>query len=113
MADQPQYRRYSAQPQRRNPWARALAVLVSLIALCAVPIEAYLIVTGSNDEGPKPALEEFLSDWSGGHDEGASKLTDKPAVALAALTANRKGLDGASLQATQTFIKDAGDSGRA
>jgi cell division protein FtsI/penicillin-binding protein 2 len=113
MPQPPQYNRYRAQPQRRNPWTRALAVLFALIALCAVPIAAYLIVKGSKDEGPRPALDDFLSKWSSGDDRGASKLTDRPSVALAALVANRKGLDGATLQATSTFVKDAGDSGRA
>src|SRR4051794_32683789 len=109
----PQYTRYRAQPQRRNPWARGVGVLLALVALCAVPIAAYLIVKGSKDEGPKPALEDFLGAWSRGDDKAASKLTDDPSVAYAALVANRKGLDGASLQAAPTFVKDAGNSGRA
>ena len=74
MPQPPQYTRYRAKPQRRNPWTRALAVLFALIALCAVPLAAYLIVKGSKDEGPKPALDDFLSRWSSGDDKGASKL---------------------------------------
>ncbi len=54
-----------------------------------------------NDDASKAqaAAKRYLGAWSGGSDSAAAKLTDQPSAAAAALTASRRGLDGARVHA--------------
>ena len=72
----------------------ALAVALVVIAL-AGGFLAYRTLTG---EGAEDAAEVFTARWSAGDDAAAARLTDDPKAAAAALRANRRGLDGASVR---------------
>ena len=84
------------------------------MALVAVTLAgavlAYRALTG---EGAEEAAELFVGRWSSGDDAAAGRLTDAPEAAAAALRANRRGLDGASLKATLGEVKESGDAATA
>ena len=54
-----------------------------------------------------------MAAWTRGDDRGAAALTSDPAAAAAALAANRRGLDGARVQATTQDVAKKGDTARA
>jgi cell division protein FtsI/penicillin-binding protein 2 len=89
-------------------------LVLAVLALAAV-VAAIVVLAGKTLGGPKPedAVDSFLSDWSKGDDRGAAEKTDNPRAALAALTANRKGLDKARLVATRDSVKENGDDATA
>ena len=104
--------RFPAIVPRSNPAvARALALgALVLVAAAAVVI---LFVRGSAPPGPSEALDPFVAAWSRGDDRGAAALTSDPAAAGAALAANRRGLDGARVQAGTQDVAEKGDTARA
>jgi cell division protein FtsI/penicillin-binding protein 2 len=89
----------------------ALGLGVALI----VAIAAVALVGGGGDEdSPDKRLDAFLAAWSRGDDADAARLTDAPARATSALTANRDGLDGARLTAVRVGeVTESGDDARA
>ena len=54
-----------------------------------------------------------MAAWTRGDDRGAAALTTDPRAAGAALAANRRGLDGARVDASVTSVDEQGDSARA
>ena len=80
-----------------------------------VAMAAIAFVSGGGDEDtPDKRLDAFLAAWSRGDDAEAARLTDAPARAAAALSANRDGLDGARLTAVRVGdATETGDGARA
>src|SRR5689334_4857477 len=105
-------KRFPAIVARSNPVvARALAL--GALALVAVAAVVILFVRGAKPPAPSEALDPFVAAWSRGDDRGAAALTTDPTAAGAALTANRRGLDGARVQASTQDVAKEGDSARA
>jgi cell division protein FtsI/penicillin-binding protein 2 len=104
--------RFPALVPRSNPAvARAMALgALTLVAAAAVVI---VFVRGSAPPGPGEALDPFVAAWSRGDDRGAAALTSDPGAAAAALAANRRGLDGARVQAVAQDVAQSGDTARA
>ena len=75
----------------------AIAALATVVLLLGGGWALYT----RNDDASKAqaAAKRYLSAWSGGSDSAAAKLTDQPSAAAAALTASRRGLDGARVHA--------------
>ncbi|HYI19040.1 MAG TPA: penicillin-binding transpeptidase domain-containing protein [Solirubrobacteraceae bacterium] len=91
-----------------------IARITALVALVAVTLAgAFLAYRALIGEGAEDAAEVFVGRWSAGDDAAAARLTDAPQAAAAALRANRRGLDGASLKATLGDVKESGDSATA
>ena len=101
--------RFPALVPRSNPVVtRVLAIgALALVAIAAVVI---LFVRGAAPPAPSEALDPFVAAWSRGDDRGAAALTSDPAAAAAALAANRRGLDGARVQATTQDVAKQGDT---
>lgn len=66
-----------------------------------VVVAALVVATllGGRGESPEQRLDAFLAAWSRGADAAAAEHTTAPTRATAALSANRAGLDGATLRA--------------
>ncbi|HEX6696564.1 MAG TPA: penicillin-binding transpeptidase domain-containing protein [Solirubrobacteraceae bacterium] len=96
---------------RSNRVARVLAL--GALALVAGAAAVILFVRGAAPPAPSEALDPFVAAWSRGDDRGAAALTTAPAAAAAALAANRRGLDGARVQATTQDVAKQGDTARA
>ena len=90
--------------------ARISALLALVAVVVAASYVAYEALTGAD---PADAATRFAQRWSSGDDAAAARLTDDPKAAGAALTANRQGLDGASVKATVGKVKESGDSATA
>lgn len=78
------------------------------VALLAVAL-GVVLVRGAESSGPGDALHGFLTDWQAGHDRTAAGRTDAPKSAAAGLSANRRGLDGARLEAESLGFTEQGD----
>jgi cell division protein FtsI/penicillin-binding protein 2 len=104
--------RFPALVARSNP-AVARAIALGALALVAVATVVILFVRGSGPPAPTEALDPFLAAWSRGDDRAAAALTSDPAAAAAALTANRRGLDGARVRASTQDVAKNGDTARA
>jgi cell division protein FtsI/penicillin-binding protein 2 len=104
--------RFPALVPRSNPAvARAMALgALTLVAAAAVVI---VFVRGSAPPGPDEALDPFVAAWSRGDDRGAAALTSDPSAAAAALALNRRGLDGARVQAIAQDVAQSDDTARA
>ena len=70
------------------------------LALVAAAAAVILFVRGAEPPGPEEALDPFVAAWTRGDDRGAAAFTTDPRAAAAALAANRRGLDGARVQAS-------------
>lgn len=97
----------------RSHTARGRLLAVGALALVAVAAAVILFVRGAKPAGPDEALDPFVAAWTRGDDRGAAALTDDPRAAAAALAANRRGLDGARVQAGVTAVDESDDSARA
>jgi cell division protein FtsI/penicillin-binding protein 2 len=104
--------RFPALVARSNP-AVARAIALGALALVAVAAVVILFVRGSGPPARSEALDPFVAAWSRGDDRGAAALTSDPAAAAAALTANRRGLDGARVRASTQDVATNGDTARA
>jgi cell division protein FtsI/penicillin-binding protein 2 len=105
-------RRFAALVPGSNPTvARVLAI--GALALVAGAAAVIVFVRGAEPPGPEQALDPFVAAWTRGDDRGAAALTDDPRAAAAALAANRRGLDGARVQATVDDVAERDDSARA
>jgi cell division protein FtsI/penicillin-binding protein 2 len=91
-------------PRRR----RRLPVILFTLALLVAGL-AVVLVRDALQPDPADALDPFLADWSAGRDRAAGQRTDAPRAAAAALHANRRGLDGARLDAEAGEVSQDGD----
>jgi cell division protein FtsI/penicillin-binding protein 2 len=91
--------------RRRLPALLALVAALALVAGGAV----WLLVGRAKPE-PAEALTPFLAAWSRGDDRAAARATDQPGPALAALEANRRGLDGATVRARPVSVRESDDA---
>jgi cell division protein FtsI/penicillin-binding protein 2 len=82
----------------RSYGKRAAALLAVLVAIVAVA--AFLLLRGHDDGAArsKAAVDAFALAWTAGDDAGAGSMTDDAGKAIAALKANRAGLDGAKVK---------------
>ena len=104
--------RFPALVPRSNP-AVARVLALGALVLVAVAAIVILFIRGAAPPGPSEALDPFVAAWSRGDDRGAAALTSDPGPPAAALAANRRGLDGARLQATTQDVAKKGDAARA
>jgi cell division protein FtsI/penicillin-binding protein 2 len=91
----------------------SVAARVAAIGALAVVVAAVaFVVFGGPGEppGPRTALDPYLDAWARGDDRGAAALTDNPRAAAAALTTNRRGLDGARVQASVGDVREHDDA---
>jgi hypothetical protein len=79
-------------------YSRVAAVTALVLAVAATVSAAILLLAGGGPPA-SDAAEAFARAWSRGDDDGAARLTNAPERALAALQANRRGLDGATVRA--------------
>jgi cell division protein FtsI/penicillin-binding protein 2 len=88
------------------------ARVAALGALVVVAAAVAFVVFGGPGEPPKPrtALDPYLAAWGRGDDRGAAALTDNPRAAAAALATNRRGLDGARVQASVGDVREHDDA---
>ena len=104
--------RFPALVPRSNPVVTR-AIALGALALVAIAAVVILFVRGAKPPAPSEALDPFVAAWSRGDDRGAAALTSDPAAAAAALAANRRGLDGARVQASTQDVAENGDTARA
>jgi cell division protein FtsI/penicillin-binding protein 2 len=79
---------------------RRLAALAALAAAVLVLGGGWFLYMRNDDAAEaQAAAERYVGAWSGGSDAAAAKLTDQPTEAAAALSASRRGLDGAKVHA--------------
>jgi cell division protein FtsI/penicillin-binding protein 2 len=97
-------------PHDRRAGARLLAL--GALALVAAAVVFVVLWRESRPPGPDDALGSYAAAWTRGDDTGAGALTDNPRAATAALRANRRGLDGARVQATVLGVDEHGDDAR-
>jgi cell division protein FtsI/penicillin-binding protein 2 len=98
-------------PRRHTALARLLAL--GALVLVAVAAAVIVFVRGAEPPGPGEALDPFVAALTRGDDRGAAALTSDPRAAGAALVANRRGLDGARVNATVTSVDEGDDTARA
>jgi cell division protein FtsI/penicillin-binding protein 2 len=91
--------------------ARVLAL--GALALVAGAAAVIVFVRGAEPPGPGEALDPFVAAWTRGDDRAAAAVTTDPRAAGAALAANRRGLDGARVQATVVDVAEQDDTARA
>ena len=100
----------SAAPRSSS---RRLAAIVALTAAIAVAAGGVAYVVLGRGPEPGPAVDRYLAAWSRGDDDAASRVTDRPGPASAALAASRAGLDGARVGARRSSLRRDGDRGTA
>jgi cell division protein FtsI/penicillin-binding protein 2 len=106
----------SRHPPRRSPTrrGRARAAVVSvLVAAVALAGGAVYLLFGARGPSAREGLDAFAAAWSRGDDAAAARATDLPGPAAAALAANRRGLDGASVRVSVLDVVEDGDAARA
>src|ERR1700754_3386270 len=89
---------------------RLLAVAALLVPVVAV---AVFFLTRSSPDPAGDTFARYAGAWSRGDDRAAAALTDQPKPAQAQLTASRKGLDGAKVQATVRSVSEKDDAATA
>src|SRR4051812_40664802 len=92
---------------------RSVIVALTVLAFAAAAGAAIFFLTRSPGEPAADTLARYAAAWSRGDDRGAARLTDRPAAALAQLTASRRGLDGASVRATLGGVRQKDDAATA
>jgi cell division protein FtsI/penicillin-binding protein 2 len=95
--------------------SRSSSVVARVAALGALAIVvgavAFVVFGGpGKPAGPRTALDPYLAAWARGDDRGAAALTDDPRAATAALTASRRGLDGAHVRASVVDVREHDDA---
>jgi cell division protein FtsI/penicillin-binding protein 2 len=96
--------------RRRRRFAALAALTVAIVAAASAALGLTVL---QPDLDPAEDADRFLAAWSAGDDRGAAALTDRPRAAGESLAANRRGLDGAALQARLLDVREDGDSARA
>lgn len=92
-----------------DPRRRAL-LGVAIVAAAALAVVVLALVTlGVFAEDPDEVVERYAQAWSRGDDRAAARETDRPDVALEALIASRRGLDGARVRAEVGDVSEDGD----
>ncbi len=94
--------------RRVGPRRRLAAGAVALSLIAGAAILLWLLRTSPAEA----ALQGFVELWSRGDDRGAARLTDEPRAAAVALQANRRGLDGARLEAEVLGLEETADGAR-
>ena len=86
--------------------------MAAVLALAAIAAGAAILLLGRDDSDARAraALDRFAATWSGGRDAAAAALTDAPATARRALSANRQGLDGARVAVRPVAFRRDGDT---
>jgi cell division protein FtsI/penicillin-binding protein 2 len=85
-------------------------VVVGLLVAAVVGIAALALITINPwAETASERADKFAAAWAKGDDEAAARMSDRPDVAAAALTASRKGLDGAKLTAKVAEVTERDD----
>jgi cell division protein FtsI/penicillin-binding protein 2 len=79
-----------------------------IAVILAIAIIALVTFNPFADSAEQRA-QAYAAAWQSGDDEAAAAITDAPAAALAALTASRKGLDGAKVRATVGEVSESDD----
>jgi cell division protein FtsI/penicillin-binding protein 2 len=102
-------------PPRRHQRAidRTFALGALVVAIIGLGAATYVVWHKTHEAGPEDALKDFATAWSRGDDAAAADQTERPPAALAALKANRRGLDGAKVTATPGPVEDRGQTARA
>ena len=83
------------------------------IAVMAVAVGAGVVATGLFGAGAEGELKAFLSRWEEGDDRAAAARTDDPTAARRALSASRRGLDGADPAADVVSVDESEGKARA
>jgi cell division protein FtsI/penicillin-binding protein 2 len=94
----------------RRSSARLAAFGALAVAIAAVVV-VVVVWRHNKPPGPDATLKSYAAAWTRGDDRGAGALTDNARAATAALVANRRGLDGAHVQASVDQITSHGDVG--
>jgi cell division protein FtsI/penicillin-binding protein 2 len=97
---------------RSSTAAARLAALGALVVVAAA-LAFVVLHRGAAPPKPRDALDHYLAAWTRGDDRGAAALTDRPAVAAAALAASRRGLDGARVSAAVLGVDQHDDTASA
>jgi cell division protein FtsI/penicillin-binding protein 2 len=104
--------RFPALVPRSHP-ARARLLALGALVLVAVAAAAIIFVRDAKPPGPDEALDPFVAAWTRGDDRGAAALSTDPRAAGAALAANRRGLDGARVNASVVTVDESDATARA
>src|SRR4051794_33062937 len=98
-------------PRLRTRHQTSGRVAIAALAAAVLLLGGGWALYTRNDDASKAqaAAKRYLGVWSGGSDRAAAKLTDQPSAAAAALTASRRGLDGARVRAVLKGDVDAQD----
>jgi cell division protein FtsI/penicillin-binding protein 2 len=110
MPEPRQYRHIRPAPRRG---ARGAVVLVLLAGIALVGGLAYVLFLRDTGPTARDVLADFAATWSRGDDAGAARATTAAPVAVKALRANRRGLDGAKLRASVLSVREDGDRAQA
>jgi cell division protein FtsI/penicillin-binding protein 2 len=86
--------------------------VLALVAAAVVVGGAAYLLFGVRGPNAHDGLSEFAGAWSRGDDAGAARATSDPRAAAAALRANRRGLDGASVRVSVLDVVEDGDAAR-
>jgi cell division protein FtsI/penicillin-binding protein 2 len=87
---------------------------VAALAIVVLAVAGTVVWTlGRGGPPASETAEAFLAAWSKDDDRGAAALTNAPDRATAALQANRRGLDGATVQARLLDAHEEGDDATA
>jgi cell division protein FtsI/penicillin-binding protein 2 len=103
----------TAPPRIQRRRRRAAAFVALGVAVAAVAVIAFVLVSGGDKPAADQAARRFVAAWNRGDDAGAARVTDRPAAAAADLTANRRGLDGAAVTARVVAVNEQEDSATA
>ncbi len=91
-----------------------LARISALVALVVAALAgAFVVQRTLTAEPAEDAAKVFVKRWVAGDDAAAARATDAPKAAAAALRANRRGLDGASLKAVLGEVQESDDAATA
>jgi cell division protein FtsI/penicillin-binding protein 2 len=81
---------------------------VGALALVAAAVAFAILWRENRPPDARDTLSSYVTAWAKGDDAGAAALTDNQRAAAAALVANRRGLDGAHVQATLVGLDSHG-----
>jgi cell division protein FtsI/penicillin-binding protein 2 len=96
--------------QRRR---RRAAVAAGLVLIAGGGTVTVLVARAVGGTSPQPVLRAYLKAWSHGDDAAAAALTTRPAAALEALRASRRGMDDGRVQAKLTDVETSEGRARA
>lgn len=106
-------RRVYRSRRLRAPRRRTLVVLGLLVSALAAALVWMLVQREAAEPTARETIAPFLAAWSRGDDVAAARATDRPDDAQRVLTENRKGLDGAKVQARLLSLSQRAGQARA